>query len=105
MSVLYRPITFNKGHKYNIEPYKGMNERLRYMPLDVVFSAMVFFYNLNNELVQTTLNYLQQEATKLTIPQKQRLEASGVGINQSMELLKEMLPSLMRLPNSTYTSA
>jgi hypothetical protein len=105
MSVLYRPITFNKGHKYNIEPYKGMNERLIYMPLNVVFSAMVFFYNLNNELVQTTLNYLQQEATKLTIPQKERLEASGVGINQSMELLKEMLPSLMRLPNSTYTSA
>ena len=104
MSVLYRPIKFKKGHKYNIEPYNGMNERLKQMPLDVVFSAMVFFYNLNNELVGTILNYLQKETNKLTTQQKERLEASGVGINQSMELLKEMLPSLMRLPDSTYTN-
>ena len=105
MSVLYRPITFKKGHKYNIETYNGMNDRLKYMPLDVFFAAMVFFWNLNNELIQTILNYLQKEANKLTTQQKERLEASGVGINQSMESLKEMLPSLMRLPNSTYTSA
>ncbi len=99
MSVLYRPINFKKGHKYNIEPYSGMNENLKYMPLDVVFAAMVFFWNLNNELIQTILNYLQKETNKLTTQQKERLEASGVGINQSMESLKEMLPSLMRLPN------
>ncbi len=99
MSVLYRPINFKKGHKYNIEPYIGMNENLKYMPLDVVFAAMVFFWNLNNELIQTILNYLQGEANKLTTQQKERLEASGVGINQSMESLKEMLPSLMRLQN------
>ena len=105
MSVLYSTITFKKGHKYNIENYNGMNDRLKYMPLDVVFAAMVFFWNLNNELIQTILNYLQKEANKLTTQQKERLEASGVGINQSMESLKEMLPSLMRLPNSTYTSA
>ena len=99
MSVLYRPINFKKGHKYNIEPYSGMNENLKYMPLDVVFASMVFFWNLNNELIQTILNYLQGEANKLTTQQKERLEASGVGINQSMESLKEMLPSLMRLQN------
>ena len=97
MSVLYRPITFKKGHKYNIESYKGMNDKLRYMPLDVVFGAMVFFWNLNNELITTILNYLPKEMEKLTTQQKERLEASGVGINQSMVLLKEMLPSLMRL--------
>lgn len=67
-------------------------------PLDVVFAAMVF-WNLNNELVQTILNYLPKEMEKLTTQQKERLEASGVGINQSMVLLKEMLPSLMKLPN------
>jgi len=99
MSVLYRPIAFKKGHKYNIEPYKGMNDKLKYMPLDVVFGAMVFFWNLNNELIQTILNYLHKETTKLTTQQKERLEQNGVGINQSMESLKEMLPSLMRLPN------
>ena len=97
MSVLYRPITFQKGHKYNIEPYKGMNDKLKYMPLDVVFGAMVFFWNLNNELVEAILNYLQRETNKLTTQQREHLEASGVGISQSMESLKEMLPSLMRL--------
>jgi len=102
MSVLYRPIKFKKGHKYNIEPYNGMNEALKYMPLDVVFSAMVFFWNLNNELVQTILNYLAKESENLTTLQKERLEANGVGISRSMELLKETLPSLMQLPNSMY---
>lgn len=99
MSVLYRPVTFKKGHKYNIEPYKGVNNIMKDAPLDVVFAAMVFFWNLNNELVQTILNYLPKEMEKLTTQQKERLEASGVGINQSMVLLKEMLPSLMKLPN------
>ena len=99
MSVLYRPVTFKKGHKYNIEPYKGVNNIMKDAPLDVVFAAMVFFWNLNNELVQTILNYLPKEMEKLTTQQKERLEASGVGSNQSMVLLKEMLPSLMKLPN------
>lgn len=105
MSVLYRPITFKKGHKYTIEKYKGMNDIMKDAPLDVVFSAMVFFWNLNNELITTILNYLQKEVDNLTTQQKERLEASGVGINQSMESLKGMLPSLIKLPNSTYTSA
>ena len=106
MSVLYRPITYKKGSKYQIEEYTGTKgEAMKNMPLDVVFGAMVFFWSLNKELVQTILNYLQKEAQNLTIQQKEVLEASGAGINQSMELLKEMLPSLMKLPNSTYTPA
>ena len=104
MSVLYRPITFKKGNKYNIEPYNGMNEALKYMPLDVVFSAMVFFWNLNNELVQAILNYLQGESNKMTTQQKQHLEASGDGISRSMDLLRGMLPSLMKLQNSMFTN-
>lgn len=106
MSILYRPITYKKGNKYQIEDYSGMHnaDALKGMPLDIVFGAMVFFYNLNNELVQTILNYLQTEVENLTTHQKQLLETNGVGINQSMELLKEMLPSLTRLPNSTYTN-
>ena len=105
MSVLYRPITFKKGHKYTIEKYKGVTDVMKDAPLDVVFAAMVFFWNLNNELIKTILNYLHKEMDNLTTQQRERLEASGVGINQSMESLKGMLPSLMKLPNSTYTSA
>ena len=105
MSVLYRPVKFKKDKKYNIEDYDGMNDKLKYMPLDIVFGSMVFFYNLSNELTQTILNYLQKELpNKLTIQQKEALDQSGVGISRSMVLLKEMLPSLTRLPSLTSTS-
>ena len=97
MSVLYRPVTIKKGERYQIEEYDGMkyDDVLKHMPLDVVMGAMVFFYHLNRELLQTTLNFLQREAENtLTIQQRETLERNGVGISQSMELLREMLPNL-----------
>jgi hypothetical protein len=105
MSVLYRPIIYKKGHKYQIEEYKGTNDTMLQAPLDIVFGAMVFFYNLSNELITTILSYLQKETNKMTTQQRQLLEQSGVGINRCMQLAKEMLPSLTRLPNSTYMNA
>lgn len=105
MSVLYRPITYKKGHKYQIEEYKGTNDTMLQAPLDIVFGAMVFFYNLSNELITTILSYLQKETNNLTTQQRQLLEQSGVGINRCMQLAKEMLPSLTRLQSSTYMNA
>jgi len=98
MAVLYRPITMRKGDKYLIEEYNGTDdaEIMKQMRLDVVMGAMVFFYNLNNELLQTILNYLNREVpNQMNTSQLQTLERNGVGINQSMDLLKEMLPNLM----------
>lgn len=97
MAVLYRPITLTKGDRYQIEEYNGLEnaERMKKMPLDVVMGAMVFFYHLNSELLKTTLNFLEQEMDKeMTTQQLQHLGKSGDGIKASMELLKEMLPSL-----------
>tara|TARA_R110000850_G_scaffold190457_1_gene316545 strand:+ start:642 stop:1304 length:663 start_codon:yes stop_codon:yes gene_type:complete len=102
MSILYRPVTFSKGHKYQIEEYKGIvnDEAMKQAPLDVVFSAMVFFYHLSNELTQTILNFLQKETNKkLTTQQKQTLGLSGDGINPYMDSLKKMLPSLTQSLN------
>ena len=97
MSVLYRPIKFRKENKYQIEDYKMSNDIMKQMPLDIALGAMVFFYHLNNELLQITMNYLNKEIpNKLTYQQKQILEQSGAGINQSMDLLKGMLPSLIK---------
>ena len=98
MSVLYRPVTMRKGDKYLIEEYNGTDdaESMKQMRLDVVMGSIVFFYNLNNELLQTILNYLNREVpNQMNTLQLQTLEKSGVGINQSMDLLKEMLPNLM----------
>lgn len=102
MSVLYRQVTVKKDNRYQIEDYEGTKqaEAFKQMPLDVVIGCLVFFYNLNNELLQTTLNYLSREMEEnLTTEQRQILDQSGVGINQSMAWLKGMLPSLTRLPN------
>lgn len=97
MAVLFRPVTLRKGDRYQIEEYEGMDaaERMKKMPLDVVMGAMVFFYRLNKELLQTTLNFLGRESAKiLTTQQQQHLAKNGDGIRASMESLREMLPSL-----------
>lgn len=97
MAVLYRPITMKSKNKYQIEEYKGADlaETMKQMPLDVVMSAMVFFYRLNNELLQTTLNYLNQELPKqMTMEQRQTLAKNGVGIKASTESLKAMLQNM-----------
>jgi hypothetical protein len=98
MAVLYRPITMRKEDKYLIEEYNGTDdaEIMKQMRLDVVMGSMVFFYNLNSELLQTILNYLNREIpNQMNTSQLQTLEINGDGINQSMDLLKEMLPNLM----------
>ena len=102
MAVLYRPIKLKKDHRYQIEEYTGEEDAVKFkdMPLDVVMGSLVFFWSLSSELLQTTLKYLAQEMKEeLTFQQRVILEESGVGINQSMDWLKGMLPSLTQLPN------
>ena len=101
MNVLYRPITLNNKNRYNIEDYKESDntELFKDMPLDIAMGSLVFFWNLNNELLQITLRYLNQEAKKMNMEQRLALEESGVGINQSMDSLRRMLPSLTILQN------
>ena len=102
MSVLYREVTVKKDNRYQIEDYEGSKhaDAFKQMPLDIVMGCLVFFYNLNNELLQTTLNYLSREMEEnLTTEQRQLLDQSGAGINQSMDWLREMLPSLTRSLN------
>ena len=97
MTVLYRPVTFKKGERYQIEEYNGLDnaETMKQIPLDVVMGCMFFFWNLNEELLKTTLNYLNQEIPKeLTTEQLQTLAKNGGGINHSMDSLKEMLDDL-----------
>ena len=102
MAVLYRPVKLKKDHRYQIEEYTGEEDAVKFkdMPLDVVMGSLVFFWSLSSELLQTTLKYLAQEMKEeLTFQQRVILEESGVGINQSMDWLKGMLPSLTQLPN------
>ena len=108
MAVLYRPIT-KKGlnNTYEIEKYNGSitySDVMKHAPLDIVFGANVFFYNLGNELLKSTMNYLENNKEIQTILQQHNLENDGVGSVQSMLLLKETLQDLIQLPNYQLTN-
>ena len=98
MNVLYRPITLQNKNRYNIQDYKenDHSDLLKDMPLNIALGSLVFFWNLNNELLEITLNYLNQETSKMSTEQRQVLEENGGGIHLSMDSLKRMLPSLIR---------
>jgi len=112
MAVLYRPITKKTKDTYEIMGYSGTDEfaeLMKYAPLDIAMAASVFFYRLGNDLVQATLTSLEQEMTKnkelqTTIQNGLSSTSNGDGIIQSMHSLKEMLQSLMKLPNWEYGS-
>jgi hypothetical protein len=108
MAVLFRPIT-KKGlnNTYEIEKYNGSitySDVMKHAPLDVVFGANVFFYNLGNELLKSTMNYLENNTQMQTILQQHNLENDGVGIVQSMDLLKEILQDLTQSQNYQLTN-
>lgn len=108
MAVLYRPIT-KKGLNgtYEIEKYNGSItycDVMKHAPLDVVFGANVFFYSLGNELLKSTMTYLENNKQMQTILQQHNSGKDGDGTLQSMLSLKEMLQDLIELPNYQLTN-
>lgn len=107
MAVMYRPITERRKDTYQIMPYTGTEEfaeAMKYAPLDIVMGASLFFWSLGNDLVQTSLTYLEEEMKKdkklnTTIQKGLSSLNSGDGTIQSMQSLKATLQSLMRLPD------
>ena len=94
MSVLYRPIVGSLKDKYLIEDYKAENQSvLKDMPMDAVFSSILFFYRLGIDLSTTMMNYLEQGEDKITHLQDSSL-ANGDGINRFTHSLKEILHEL-----------
>jgi len=110
MAVMYRPIKTRIKDKYDIQEYSGTKEYqdlMQFAPLDVCIAASVFFYNLSNELLAATLNYLQKQIKKdpnlsTTLVKQLNLPSNGDGISQYMDSLKETLQSSMKLPSSDY---
>lgn len=72
MAILFRPIykTDSKGN-YAIMPYNGTESYAQIMlhtPMNIVNGAMVFFYNLTNELQDSTQKYLTQALMRDVMP-------------------------------------
>ena len=102
MAVMFRPIKQKFKEKYIIEDYVGSDlysEKMLDAPLDVVLPARVFFYHLGNELLKSTLTYLEEKEPKMILANKLNLEKDGDGIVLSMLSLKGMLGDLMKLPD------
>jgi hypothetical protein len=106
MAVLYRPIKTRVGDKYEIAEYnpsKDMEELMQYAPLDVCIAASVFFWTLESDLLQATLNYLETEMKKeknlsQTLAKQLNLANDGDGISHFMHSLKEMSLNLTTSP-------
>jgi len=92
MSVLYRPIKEAHRDKYNIIDYEAKeSDVMKDMPLDVCFSAVVFFYNLGIELSSNMMDYLTEEQlNNLTEGQHSFLNDGG-GIQQFTNSLRDVL--------------
>ena len=106
MGVLFRPELTRHKHKYLIEPYKTYDKYdMKDMPLEVALGAMVFFYNLGMALIISIPNSFKEEMENLTSQQKQTLIEDGDFIQAFTVLVKEVLPDLMKLPNSLSINA
>ena len=102
MAVMYRPVTSKIKEKYLIEPYEGSDvyaDKMLDAPLDVALSARVFFYHLGNELLKSTLTYLEANPQIQLLMSKHNSVKDGDGTPQFMHLLREMSEDLMKFPD------
>ena len=99
-AVMYRPIIKNYKDLYTIMDYegsKGHSDIMKQAPIDVISQAVVFFYNLGNELLMASQNsLLEQETEIVTILEKLNLGKSTDGLTPSTLSLMETLVSLRR---------
>lgn len=71
MAILFRPIYKKDGERYSIMPYNGTEEYAQIMlhtPMNIVNGALVFFWNLTNELSSSTQRYLTEELLREMTP-------------------------------------
>lgn len=95
MNVLYRPIKTSKLGKYNIEQYNVNNpEAMKEMPLGAAIGSLFFFYNLGIELSNHTILYSSNQVEMQNIQEQLNSEVNGVGINQFMHSLTDVLNDL-----------
>jgi hypothetical protein len=102
MAVLFRPITKKVNDKYQIEEYNGSitySDVMKHAPIDVVLGATVFFYHLGNELMSSTLTYLEGNPQIQSLMNKHNSENGGDGIALSMLSLRETLEDLVKYQN------
>ena len=102
MSVMYRPVEKNwlgrvkvSNGQYEIEKYTSTSNADDFLDIDadIVLGAMVFFYNLTNELLRAIPSFLEKQVMN------QELMSSlpnGVNMQSYIDSLKETSQSMKR---------
>lgn len=107
MAVMYRPIVGKFSNLYNIEAYESAEKYKDIMneaPLNAYLGAMVFFYNLSNELLIATQSYFNQETEEMKVLEAV-LMRNGVGIHQFIQSLEEISLNVKMLQERMFTSS
>jgi len=105
MEVLYRDIIEERVSKRGIKQYSiskyGEKELTGeiglQLPMDVVFGALVFFYNLTKELLNHFPNYMERLLENQTEDLPKDLVRNGEATKQYIPLLMETLEDLKKL--------
>jgi len=98
-AVMYRPIVKQYKELYDIESYSSdlkAQELMKQAPIGVISQAVVFFYNIVNELLTDSPRYLEKQVKEAqeTIQQEVSLLRNMGGLTQSTYLAKVMLETL-----------
>jgi hypothetical protein len=100
-AVMYRPIIKQYKDLYDIEGYSASIKRQELMkraPIGVISQAVVFFYNIANELLMDSPHYLENQAKEVqeTIQQEVNLLKNTDGLTPSTYLAKVMSETLTK---------
>jgi hypothetical protein len=110
LNALYRPVinerfykswfSKSKKGKYTIESYNPNNDLKMFedAPYEIYESALVFFFNLGKDLVNSTQNYMNQAEQRQTI-EVSDLPINGDGIRHMTHLLKQSVLELTKSDN------
>lgn len=80
LSILYRPISFEKSGLYQIEPYSGTHTDFLKLSYDIFEGVLSFFLTLYEKLAQVTLKY--------TLNQVKKLKMKDTDYQEKVNLLK-----------------
>jgi len=97
-SVMFRPIVKEFGELYTIDGYEASTEMhhvMKQAPVGVISAAIVFFYNIANELLKASQDFSSQEkAEAMTILEKLNSQKNTVGLTLSTLYAEAMLQSI-----------
>lgn len=96
LAVLYRPITNRIKQLYSIEPYETSEkyaEQMKQLPFSIAYGAVLFFYDLRNELLNASMDYLEklQPQQEEDLVKRLNLPNGGAGLVQYMRSQMEIL--------------